>query len=532
MKKIVLFSIFILLALLFDIGNPDALRQGTEGFYLQVASEMYERNSFLTPYYLGHPHWSKPPLLFLLPQLFYYFEGISSLFFSRVSVLILSLGLTFLAARKIKEITGVSSSGFLIFCFSTLGFFKYSRIFMMEMPLALFGLLSAVYFFSHLENSKNKDLILSIIFTAFCCLVKGPVAFAMLLPTFCAYGLFHYLVFKELYFLKITTWFVSSIILSSFWFLYEYYIFGEDFFNYFFLRENLGKFSSKSYPITHVFQGLFLYALPWSLLIPGLFWRIYKSGIEKLSSSNSKFIVFLLIAFSCFFAVWLIPQQRSHHYAIPAMPFILIGIYLEYFSSLSFGPILKKVFRTYIGFFSILGLVLVFITVSLINQFPEANYLSLCAGLILLITSMYLVFKRDSKPVYFSVASLGIIVVYWCLFIPNYILPLVPNEIRTISQETKNLGAVHRKPYFIAQSIGKSVDILGIDDVSKYLEKENSAVIIDGPLFLLLKNTSKYKILREWKVWRRGIKANEIVLNLREKSVDNLRSKMFLISLD
>jgi len=532
MKNIILITILILIALLFDIGNPDALRQGTEGFYLQVASEMFERNSFLTPYYLGHPHWSKPPFLFLLPQIFYYVEGASSLFFSRVSVLLLSLLLTVIAARKIKEISGVSSSGFLIFCFSTLGFFKYSRIFMMEMPLALFGFLSAIYFFCYLEKNNRKDLIFSILFSSLCCLVKGPVAFAMLLPTFCAYGLFHYLVFKELYLIKILIWLVSSLFISSFWFLYEYHVFGKDFFNYFFLRENLGKFSSKSYPITHVFQGLFLYALPWSLLIPGLFWRIYRSGIEKLSSSNSKFIVFLLISFSCFFTIWLIPQQRSHHYAIPAMPFILVSIYLEYFSSLGLSTYLQKIFRSYIGFFSTLGLGLVFITLSLIEQFPEASYLSLGSGIVLLISSMLLIFRKAPKPIHFSIASLGVIVVYWCLFIPNYILPLVPNEIRELSLKTKNVGAVHRKPYFIGQSIGKSVDILGIDDVKNYLRKKDSAVIIDGPLFLLLKDTDKYKILREWKVWRRGIKGNEILMNLKEKTVDNLRSKMFLIKLD
>ena len=89
MKNIAILCLLILIALLFDIGNPDALRQGTEGFYLQVASEMFEKKSFLTPYYLDRPHWSKPPLLFLAPQLFYYLDGFAGLFFSRVSVLLM-----------------------------------------------------------------------------------------------------------------------------------------------------------------------------------------------------------------------------------------------------------------------------------------------------------------------------------------------------------------------------------------------------------------------------------------------------------
>lgn len=84
MKKLALSAILILLVLMFDLGNPDALRQGTEGFYLQVSSEMYSLREWLTPYYMGNPHWSKPPLLFLLAQPFYFITGDAGLFESRL----------------------------------------------------------------------------------------------------------------------------------------------------------------------------------------------------------------------------------------------------------------------------------------------------------------------------------------------------------------------------------------------------------------------------------------------------------------
>ena len=63
--------LLIFIFLLGQLGNLNAIRQGTEGFYLQISNEMYASKNYLTPTYFGENHWSKPPLQFWFAQLFY-----------------------------------------------------------------------------------------------------------------------------------------------------------------------------------------------------------------------------------------------------------------------------------------------------------------------------------------------------------------------------------------------------------------------------------------------------------------------------
>lgn len=530
MKKLVFASLLVFLFLLLDLGNPDALRQGTEGFYLKVTEEMFLKNSFLTPYYLNHPHWSKPPFLFLLPQFFYFLKGESSLFLSRLSVLLLSIGLGALAARKLEKITGQESYKLFLFFFATLGLFKYSRIFMMEFPLLILCFLSGIYFFSYLESRKKKDLVFSILFTALSVQVKGPVALAMLGPSFALYACYHYLVFRKFFWKEILIWAFASLTCSSFWFFHQYSLFGKDFIDYFFLRENIGKFSSKSYPIIHVFQGLLLYALPWSLLIPSLFWNMKKKGIEELAKTKSKFLVFLWSCFLVFFLIWLIPTQRSHHYAIPSMPFLLTIIYLEFFKVDAFSSKIALLFKGYISFLAILGISLSIFSLTFIDEFPSSNIYFLSLGILLFVVSLVFVFGGKRRNIFIACSHILVVSVFWSVLIPNFLLPLVPVSAITSVSGYSHIGAVHRKPYFISESLSRSVKVLGIDGIAAFLKKESSVVIIDGDLFPLVDSKSNYKKLHEWKVWRRGIKPGEIYKNLKIKELKNLKSKMLIIT--
>ncbi|MBH47976.1 MAG: hypothetical protein CME71_07365 [Halobacteriovorax sp.] len=80
---------FLLMA--WDIGNLDAIRQGTEGFYLQISKEMNATGSFLTPLFRGEPHWSKPPLHFWLPFPLYATGAFDLTTAARLSILFLSI---------------------------------------------------------------------------------------------------------------------------------------------------------------------------------------------------------------------------------------------------------------------------------------------------------------------------------------------------------------------------------------------------------------------------------------------------------
>ncbi len=530
MKKLIIAAILIFICLLLDLGNPDALRQGTEGFYLKVTEEMFQKGSFLTPYYLGQPHWSKPPFLFLLPQIFYFIQGESSLFLSRLSVLLLSIGLSFVAARKIGKITGERSYKIFFFLFATLGFFKYSRIFMMEFPLLILCFLASIYFFSYLQTKNKRDFLLSILFSILSVQVKGPVSLAMLGPAFTLYACYHYLVFRKLYWKEIAVWALSSLFLSTFWFLHQYINFGQDFIDYFFLRENLGKFSSKSYPILNVFQGLVLYGLPWTILIPTLIWNIKKKGIEELTRSKNKFTVFLWSCFLVFFIIWLIPSQRSHHYAIPSLPFLLTIIYFEFFKDAQFSSKISTLFKTYLLVLCSLGIFLSIFPISFHDQFPNSNIYILSLGVFLLLGAISLTFFGKNRNIFMAYSHVIIVTVFWSVLVPNFLLPLVPDKAIENTKVFKSIGAVHRKPYFISESLGREVTVLGLDGIAAFLEKEGTAVIIDGDIFPLIDSSSKYKKLQVWKVWRRGIKPGEIIRSLKNKELSKLKSNMLIIT--
>src|SRR5690606_32813629 len=80
---------FFLMA--WDIGNLDAIRQGTEGFYLQISKEMAQANSWLTPLYRGQAHWSKPPLHFWMPFPLYTIGLFETTTAARLTILVFSL---------------------------------------------------------------------------------------------------------------------------------------------------------------------------------------------------------------------------------------------------------------------------------------------------------------------------------------------------------------------------------------------------------------------------------------------------------
>ena len=92
--------LFLVVALSFwDLGNPDALRQGTEGFYFSITKDMFNNQSFLTPTINSHAHWSKPPLQFWVSYVFYLIKGSSSLLLARLSVAFVSiLGLGYISS--------------------------------------------------------------------------------------------------------------------------------------------------------------------------------------------------------------------------------------------------------------------------------------------------------------------------------------------------------------------------------------------------------------------------------------------------
>ncbi|OUR92913.1 hypothetical protein A9Q84_20600 [Halobacteriovorax marinus] len=528
-KKLTYFSIFLIFILYsWDIGNVDAIRQGTEGFYLKVAKEMFESGNILVPQYVGADHWSKPPLQFWAAYLGYFIGGGPSIFISRLIVVLFTLFSLVITSRLISK--SISKPFILVFVFiaSTFGMFKYSRIFMMEVPLTMLTTLASLYFYEYLKDKKHA-LILSSLFLGLSVLIKGPVSIVMsvggcglyLLFTWKRYG------FNSKDLKKIFSWSVVGTAIASVWFIICFMKYGYIFFDYFFLRENLGKFSTKSYPMRHVFQGLLIFSLPWSLYLPTSISQI-KDHLNKIKDDD--YLVFCICNFITFFFLWLIPSQRSHHYAMPSMIFFLV-INFILLNKYELSQKRKKMMKlANIAISIIMFLVATLLCSLLVFEDVQASYsliIKVITTICLLLFGSVL-FLKSKKTLSQYFISLFIIGNLWNILIPSFILPYLPKEVITKIGDRKVAAAV-RKPYFIEEALGRKVEWLDGGKLEQYVIENNHYYIMHKSTFETLKLQRLTKVVSSWRIWRRGIKANEVISALKLKNINKLKDTVYLL---
>ena len=149
---------FLLLPLflyLLGISNIDGLRQGTETFYLKIAREMSDQVSLLTPLHQGSPHWSKPPFVFWLSMPFYWILPFEHHTNSRLSIILFTLLTTLLISKEVHRNTKNSVIFIFLVLISSFGFFRYGKIYMMDIPLATLSTLSILYFYNSQRHQKK-----------------------------------------------------------------------------------------------------------------------------------------------------------------------------------------------------------------------------------------------------------------------------------------------------------------------------------------------------------------------------------------
>lgn len=528
-KSLSLISILLVFILyIWDIGNLDAIRQGTEGFYLQIAKEMFENNSILTPLYNGENHWSKPPLQFWMANIFYYFGGGPSIFLSRLVIVLFSLVTIVISSRVVSNI--LSKPFLLIFVFisATVGMFKYSRIFMMEMPLTMLTTIGALYFYQYLNNEKHAIHYASL-FLGLSVLVKGPVSLVMAAGGIGLFLLIEWYMFgfNKVDFKKAIKCFLYSLSIASIWFIICSIKYGHEFIDYFFLRENLGKFSSKSYPIRHVFQGLLIFSLPWSLYLPTSISQIKDHWIKV---KNDKFLMFSNCCFFVFFVLWLIPSQRSHHYAMPSMIFFLISNFTLLNKYELSEKRVKMMRLANITISVLMGLTAVLFSSLLV--FKEVNTSTtltvkvIVTALLLIIGAILFISSKKQISKYFI--ALFIIGNLWNIFIPSFILPYMPE--RVISKiADKEVSAAVRKPYFIEEALERKVHWIGGEKIRQYIIENNHYYIVHEVTYTQNKLKDLTNVVTTWKVWRRGVKLNDGINALSSRNIDQLKDTVYLL---
>lgn len=511
----------------FDLSNLNGLRQGTEGFYLQISKEMFNLGSFFTPYYRDNLHWSKPFLHFVLPFPFYFTDLFTSVHAARISIALLTLFLSYLASRIISRQTSTSQVSIWVFLLCTLGFIKYGRTFMMEIPLTLFCFVGSLYLYEYLNDKKKFSLTMSVVLLSAAVLIKGPVSLVLSFSSILAYFVISTILYKHTILKRriILTFFLTTF-LSSLWFIGTYMQYGMEFFNYFFLRENVGKFNTISYPMSHVFQGLFLFSLPWSLLIPRLIFESFRKKDFFKNLLTNDFFVFSFTHAIIFFVVWLIPTQRSHHYAMPSVPFFLTSILIATrICDIKDFKILR---------FSLVGLCLLILSLTLFSitnsKALEVNmvntyYLYLSLALFILIS----IFAIRSNSLYsLSISFMAFFGWIWVFFAPIFIPDQFPQQAIDLADKKEVIGYVN-KPFFIEEALNRKMTILAPRAIFQNINP-HAIYLLTKEDYEFNKSEANCQILFDWKIWKKRTKFDKIIKALSTGNYESIRTQYVLFT--
>ena len=516
MRKIAIFLVISLSYYLYDIGNIDGVRQGTEALYVQIAKEMSESNNYLTPLYRGEPHWSKPPLQFWLGSLFLKAYGAFSLGVARSSMASVSffsvLVLGFLL-RKISKISLIETVILMLGCFGTL---KFSRTFMMEVPLMFFPTLSLIFFYKCIKEQDNKSLGFSIVLGALSVLVKGQISIVMALISFGFYNLINLFFGGYLFnnFRAILKYSIGVTLLSSLWFLLCYLEYGTEFFNYFFIRENIGKFNQVDMPASRIIEGLIMFTFPWLFLLPAFLKSI--KNIKHLSD----FQIFCLSCFLGHYLIWFFPKQKSHHYAIPSLIFFIIFCF-DYYKTTGVN---KNIIRA----FSFLGnsLLLILGSVCLYFSKDTVGFLSGLVGVSSIVISLYYLAKFNFKN-YLVTTCISFFTV-WCVCLPVFFIPLIPNNVVILIKKNPQSTVLlnDRRSFFFEQYLGRRVKVITAPEVLREIQSDNW--VISSKYRLFNEKVPEKFIFKNWKKWKRKVRLNDFSKAITHRDLSYLKEDMFL----
>ena len=516
--KIILSFLLVGFFFIWDIHNPNSPRQGTESLYLQISKEMWEKDSYFTLLSRGEPHFSKPPIHFWISHVVFLFSGGASLGSARMACAFFALIGIWGISRWCKKYLFIPEHLTIIWLGGSVVFLKFARIYMMEIPLMIFSCLCVLQFYDYMKTKKIFSLWMASFLLGAGILVKGPVSLCMTAGGIGFYIFFFRRSSKDLKGLFI--WMGTGIFIASLWFFYSYFTHGKIFIDKFFLIENMGKFKTDFYSPLVLFQGLIVYGLPWTFFIPLLIFHPFKK--------NSPSFYPLAFLFSCFltsFIIWFLPSQRSHHYAVPATPYLLIGILAIFEKSKTpVSMVLKKTGEILI---CILLLFLLIVVMASLFIGPYSRPSVFITVAVIFVSIIVFVFSKSTyiKSMGWTL-SLGHV---WVVFSPIFFLPLIPSQVVSLVGDNEVVVNTGR-PYFIEQAFSREVSILDEQLIKRHIKhNEDSFYIVSRFLFNRENLKEEAEVVHNWFVWKRNRKLSHIWEAVKKRDLALLKKEMFLI---
>ncbi|MBI3181602.1 MAG: glycosyltransferase family 39 protein [Myxococcales bacterium] len=294
------------------LGSPEAGTHPDEALYLAIGAQMADRGAWLDATLDGEPDFHKPPLLYWAQHLFHLLFG-TSLFAGRLPSALAGIALALVVGGLARRLYGESAEWpAALFTASCAGVSRFSRLAMMDVPLAFFIALAAYGAFRAAEERRPPLLLLCGVAAGGALLLKGPVGVLIILLLAAGY------LAVRLPGLLAGRWTLASFALGAAlglpWFLFSWARHGAPFFESFFLREHGYKFSG---PWTvegeaSLFAALALLSSPWLLLAVGGSWRLWRWREPGL--------LLPLLWLGSVLLVYSLPSEKQAHYVLPSLP--------------------------------------------------------------------------------------------------------------------------------------------------------------------------------------------------------------------
>ena len=316
--------------------------------YAQIAREMLARHDWITPTLNGHPWLEKPVLYYWQAMLVFRLAGVTGQA-ARIpaafdaSALVAAIYFFLRRFRPGSELDGA------IVVASSAGMIGFARAAATDMPLASTFSIALLAWYAFYESDKANSrsrfyLAISYAFLALGTLAKGPVA-----PAFAAIIIIAFAgLRRDWAVIRRSLWIPAIALYCTItfpWYI-AVQIRNPQFFRFFILEHNLGRFSQDLYHHRQPFWfyvPVFLVAMmPWSLLLlVALAERvsaIWSAGIENLRDPKNSWPLFLLLWMLLPIVFFSASKSKLPGYILPAVPAAALLV-TEYLASIRSAPI-------------------------------------------------------------------------------------------------------------------------------------------------------------------------------------------------
>ncbi len=308
----------------------------SDGLYAEGAREMLEMKNFITPHYNYLPFYEKPIMIYWMMSASYSLFGVHEWVARLPSALcaIATSGIVFSMSRYFVS-REVALNAAIVLATSPL-FAVVGMLALTDMPLCCFFTTSMLIFFRRLNGDRSAILWLGYASLALAVLTKGPLPIALAAMVFAAY-----LLLTSGANLKKPAWYWRQILqlepfkgmaitlgLALPWFVAESIVTHGDFFQEFFIRQNLGRLGglvNHVMPFWFYFPVIILGTCPWIIfhfLVPQMTIKLLTK--RSISLPENALALFCLCWSAVVFVFLTIVKTKLATYILPVVPPIAI----------------------------------------------------------------------------------------------------------------------------------------------------------------------------------------------------------------